>query len=82
MVRGKSERYEIRHERTDAHDHFYCADYQWDVIDLRTGKSVATFTESMEGAQFIGVKDIVLSQDGLGIIVTYHDGAIEHQPLS
>ena len=72
--------FEIKRTRTDGHDHFMCAEYKWSIVDLRTGKCIATYDEDFRGT-FDGVEHIVFSPDSREIIVTNHDGTVERRTL-
>ena len=57
-------RFHVVQERTDAHDHFYCADYEWRVVDSDSGEVVATFDESYQAAHATGASRVEIEGDG------------------
>lgn len=72
--------FEIHRVRTDGHDHFMCADYEWTVIDTRTGETVARYDEVFHGSMS-GVEDIEFSKNGREIVVKYYDGKTTRRKL-
>jgi hypothetical protein len=72
-------RYHVIQERTDAHDHFYCADYEWRVVDVETGEVVAVFDERATGGEVTGAARVEL--EGNEIVITDHDGTVQRRPL-
>jgi WD40 repeat protein len=80
-MKSKDGRFEIRRERVDSHDHFYCADYEWSVHDLLSGQVIKTFDESWAAAEASGASDVDFSADGRQLVVTGHDGTIQNLPL-
>ena len=74
-------RFSIQRERTDSHDHFYVADYEWTVTDRRTGAIIAILQETMEASVYIGARDVRFSPDGNELIIENHDGTIERRAL-
>ena len=80
MPTGSRGHFEIRKERTDAKDHYMCAEYLWTVVDTRNGKVVARFREVFEGSMS-GTEDVAFSKDGLQLVVKDHDGTVRRQGL-
>jgi WD40 repeat protein len=75
------DRFDIEQVRTDAHDHYLCADYEWRVTDKRTGQTVFSFDEQTMGSAGEGVRNVSFSPDGKQLVVTWHDGKVTHVDL-
>lgn len=81
MMTRADELFEIRHERTDAHDHYYCADYEWRVIDRRSGAEVLSFSEEYQGGSATGASSVKLDDATWEVVVEDHDGTTRRVPL-
>lgn len=71
-MKSNDGRFEIEHERTDSHDHFLRVDYEWRLIDRRTGQRIVLFAETVSS----GPTDVRFLGDGREIVVTNYDGTV------
>jgi hypothetical protein len=64
----------------------YESEWEWQIIDTRTGAVVMTFAETLEepfmaGKNWGGAREVKLSDDGAHVVVTEHDGLVTLKPL-
>lgn len=87
VVPSPDGRFEIRHQEI-CDDQLFEKVYEdrWDVVDLRTGKIVATFTgrytsERWGGGYGGGVCDVTFAKDGRAVLCKRQDGRVERVPV-
>jgi hypothetical protein len=74
-------KFSVEHVRTDSHDHFMKSDYEWQVIESKTGKVLLSFDEAYEGSSATGAASVTVSEDEREVVVRYHDGTDKRFPL-
>ena len=70
IMKSKDGRYEICESHSS--DHFMLKDWYWSVVEVKTGRVVASFSGEFDGTDLSGTQDVSFTDDGRHLKIKDH----------